>query len=306
MKSIKFGILEYILLVIMAIIGIAMICCSIGLTKYPYAQSEIHKNYDTIFVENSKRILAELQNIKATQGFDSIVSTVAANQLVIIKRQDDLINDIRQETNNNLDKTNSLISFWVGIMALLGVFVPIILQFKIHHVAKSDIDKIKSEAETKVNEAEVKINDQIAKFDEWANKTKRNIDILHYTNELSSIYLSAQYRLSTEFSSRKEVFRLLWQQSNDNFAIIIDNLFKSPDTDQNRGQLMECLIHVSATLRLISSEISRNRNRSVMNANDMVRKIINIVHTRDYVNWETLHETFESLLRQLRSLTFKD
>lgn len=304
--KIKFGILEWFLLIIMATIGGAMIWCSMELKSCPYQQSEIHKHYDTIFVENSKMILSELQGIKSTQRIDSILATVAANQLVVMKRQDDLINDLRQETNNNLDKTNSLISFWVGIMALLGVFVPIILQFKIHHIAKSDIDRIKSDAETEITAKLNQIDNKIAEFDKWANKTKRDIDILLYTNELNSIYLGAQYRLIPEINNRREVFGHIWQQSNEKFAYIIDYTFKDSDTSQNRAQLMECLINVSATLRLISSETSRNRHRSVMEANNKVKEAMKVIYSRNYMNWQALHVTFEQLLSQLRSIDFED
>ena len=304
--KIRFGILEWIPLLIMAAIGGAMIWCTMELKSCPYQPSEIHKHYDTIFVENSKRIISELEGIKSTQRIDSIVATVAANQLVIMKRQDDLINDQRQETNNNLDKTNLLISFWVGIMALLGVFIPIILQFKIHHIAKSEVEKIKAELETIKSDSKTAVNQEIKKVSSQMDEWKKEVKILHYINELSSIYLGAQYRLIPEINNRREVFGQIWQQSNKKFAYIIDNTFKDTDTDQNRAQLMECLINVSATLRLIISETSRNRHRSVMEANNKVKEVMKMVNSRDYLNWQALHTTFEELLSKLRSIDFED
>ena len=56
-------------------------------------------------------------------------------------------------------------------MALLGVFIPIILQFKIHHIAKSEVEKIKAELETIKSDSKTAVNQEIKKVE----YTKENI-----------------------------------------------------------------------------------------------------------------------------------
>lgn len=52
------------------------------------------------------------------------------------------LDDIRQETNNVINKLNGWFSFWMGILALVGVLIPAILQLKIQYDNK---EKLKSE-----------------------------------------------------------------------------------------------------------------------------------------------------------------
>lgn len=44
-------------------------------------------------------------------------------------RQDDSINDIRQETNNIINKVNGWIGFWIAILAIFGGGLPLIIQY---------------------------------------------------------------------------------------------------------------------------------------------------------------------------------
>lgn len=63
---------------------------------------------------------------------DSMAVIINTLQKDIITRQEHLINDIRQETNNNLDKMSAWLSFWIAVLALLGVFVPFAFQFFVY------------------------------------------------------------------------------------------------------------------------------------------------------------------------------
>ena len=55
----------------------------------------------------------------------SDILKVRESQKLLIMRQDQLIDDVRQETNNIINKMNGWLGFWMGVMAILGVFVPI-------------------------------------------------------------------------------------------------------------------------------------------------------------------------------------
>lgn len=62
----------------------------------------------------------------------SEIAKIKETQKLLLMRQDQLTDDIRQETNNIVNKMNGWLGFWMAVMAILGVFVPIALQIKLY------------------------------------------------------------------------------------------------------------------------------------------------------------------------------
>lgn len=50
-----------------------------------------------------------------------------------------LINDIRQETNNAIEKQNLQLTFWLAIIALLGTLIPIIIQYRLYIINREKL-----------------------------------------------------------------------------------------------------------------------------------------------------------------------
>lgn len=73
----------------------------------------------------------------------------AQKQLLI--RQNQLVDDIRQETNNIINKMNGWLGFWMGVMAILGVFVPIALQFKLYRESRDQDAKLRQECQKELD-----------------------------------------------------------------------------------------------------------------------------------------------------------
>lgn len=71
----------------------------------------------------------------------SEVLKIRKSQKLLLIRQEQLIDDVRQETNNIINKMNGWLGFWMGAMAILGVFVPIALQLKLYRENRDDVDK---------------------------------------------------------------------------------------------------------------------------------------------------------------------
>lgn len=77
----------------------------------------------------------------------SEVLKIRESQNLLLMRQDQLTDDIRQETNNIINKMNGWLGFWMGVMAILGVFVPIALQLKLYKENTVNNEKYQKELE---------------------------------------------------------------------------------------------------------------------------------------------------------------
>ncbi len=276
--------LVFITIVIMAIIVYLLVKFSEGYSNN--SQFIDHrKEYDSLFYENRKHVFHELNICDSCSEYDSIISAVVANQLTIIKRQDDLINDIRQETNNNLDKTSSLISFWIGIIALLGVFVPLILQFRLYYIDKSLIHDM----ENKMNDEQIRLENHLC------------------MSELNSFSVIAENILLQETSDLNNVLIQLWNQSNNNLEKMIEFCFKDKqnECDKYRIELINSLIHVLIALSRIR-RLKCNRFRDIESVSDGIRKIIIDIADRNYDDWNALHDKMKMIIKKLRVIRFSE
>lgn len=283
----------------MIVIGVAMMWSSYNATQYHSVRSEESKEYDACFIETSKGILEELAKIKESNRPDSVLEAVVASQIMILKRQDDLVNDIRQETNNNLEKTHALLSFWVGVMALLGILVPLLLQFKLRHNAEMEIEKIKEECHKLIGRIEESKKDL-----DYLNDKLRSQDCL---NELSVVRIDSEYRLLPEMGYSQGVLRRIWAQAMDNFHTLVGLLFEhEKDCERTHIELIGYMVHISAALSIVARGTARGRYRSVRWCIGRIRGTIGIVARQEYKNWQELHNLLEVLVKDLRTVNFDD
>ena len=57
------------------------------------------------------------------------------------------LNDLRQETNNVIDKQNGWLAFWIAILALVGALLPLLIQMNMQQDLRHEYDKINKELE---------------------------------------------------------------------------------------------------------------------------------------------------------------
>ncbi len=55
------------------------------------------------------------------------------------------LNDLRQETNNVIDKQNGWLAFWIAILALVGALLPLLIQMNMQQDLRHEYDKINKE-----------------------------------------------------------------------------------------------------------------------------------------------------------------
>lgn len=131
-------------------------------------------------------------NITVNSKFSLIqekLDSINGIQLIIVERQADLINDIRQETNNNIDKLNLWLAFAIGILGLGGVVFPIFSQYRIHVDNEREIDRKFGELESKFSNYRTTLENKLIDSEKKVeSQSQRNIRYLritkrHYENK---------------------------------------------------------------------------------------------------------------------------
>lgn len=82
-------------------------------------------------------------NVRTNTRIDSLKIDLAKMQ----HQLDTCLSDIRQETNNIINKTNGWLGFWIAMAAFLGIGIPICSQLLISRELREDIEELKNKIE---------------------------------------------------------------------------------------------------------------------------------------------------------------
>ncbi len=165
----------------------------------------------------------------------SEITKIRTIQRQIYKREDQLTDDIRQETNNIINKMNGWLSFWMGIIAIIGVFVPIALQLKLYRENRDNDSRLRSECEkeiTKLKEESDYFKKQCETFQRTA-QAEIKAELLKMENEQAQQFAKLHSKYSQELDELQPI----------RFAAIIrsfHNILDSPEIRNvdTRNQLL--------------------------------------------------------------------
>lgn len=133
-------------------------CDSVRIIKYPY--------FDDIDEQLKQKTL--------NLGDSQMIEELWKNQKYLYSQRDNLLADVRQETNNSIEKITSELNFWVAILAFLGVLVPIAITHRGEREARNWLEKQASLLEKKESIYDEKIRTAIAgsslKIKEWSEQ----------------------------------------------------------------------------------------------------------------------------------------
>ena len=181
----------FVLLVSVAIIVVLVVSCKIfhDSVKYPYRpekvyaddtwmahreqlytalekiqqeidnQAKHHSHTDSKRVNNTNNpndtTLISLQG--SVRKINNSLQQIYIDQDRIISQQEVLLNDVRQETNNFINKANGLISIWIGIFALFGILLPIVWQFRL----RKEYKQAEEDLNNKIDRSHKEKNEEI-------------------------------------------------------------------------------------------------------------------------------------------------
>lgn len=247
--------------------------------RIPYKRSELnvttfHVSADSALKLTAKgkgyaKILTPAQSAK----LDSVLDSIIARQSEIIERQESVIDDIRQETNNNLVKLDSWLSFWVAIMVVLGTILPIALSLYSWHKD----EELRKQLQQEVND---KVYDVTRKY---------RMELRQHAVENAAYAIRAGIRsslLSTMGEGPRLMSKLLGDL-NTNFNELCDNLLRRDNTlneveagkieRQERLVLISVLTGISDSLDALSLESDIWNLREISSSRDDIRIILNLL-----------------------------
>lgn len=203
---IAFSVIVYVLLLAM--------CCIMFIKSCDYKPELPLTNNDTISVNVTKD---SSLNVQSSKELDSLKCLLQKSKKEVYAEG---INDVRQETNNIINKINGWLSFWLAILALIGGVLPVVIGWKqeqdntkkfedlkndFANTKKVSIDEIngKIKESEKLEKKLSDLHENIKKeYDKQLNRNKIHETHINITNIISSFIAAKDNKLLADSYDR--------------------------------------------------------------------------------------------------------
>lgn len=164
--------------------------------------------------------------------------------------------DLRQETNNVIDKQNAWLSFWMAILALVGALFPLVFQIKVQNELTNRIDTDLQKIEPKLKEAEGKVDTKLGIVDTKLSEAERKVDTK--LNEAEEIINNEIKKIKT-IQAEQEKSKLYAEITKLSFTLITCKENKWTKNDYDRTLFWNDLLdHLCKNTNCFITEILKN------------------------------------------------
>lgn len=243
---IAFSVIVYVLLLTM--------CCIMFKESYDYKPRLPLINNYTISLNVDKD---SMLNMQSSEKLDSLKCLLQKSKK---EEYAEGINDVRQETNNIINKINGWLSFWLAILALIGGVLPVIIGWKQEQDntkkfedLKNDFANtkkiIKDDIKEKLDEISnfkdelCKLRDKIEdEYDKQLNRNKIHETHINITNIISSFIAAKDNKLLADSYERDYLRVSLLNELSNEFNKITECMFKDEYLSESKIILKTILI----------------------------------------------------------------
>lgn len=206
------------------------------------------------------------------------------------------INDVRQETNNIINKINGWLSFWLAIVALIGGVIPILISWKQEKTYDTRFERLKQQQNNDNSILRQKVYLEIselktekAKNEEILEKYYKDfIDLqnhlqiyksqMNITNIVSSFIAAQDNKLLQESLGRDLLRTSLLNELSLEFENIINQTFPNHYTHVNKMVLTTVLLQFHGLfVRFRPVLVRRNKTKQLENILLTLKNTIDVV-----------------------------
>lgn len=229
----------------------------------------------------------ESLNSKEKINLDSLVKIVNDNQEWIIRRQETLVNDIRQETNNTIDKLTLWAGIGIGLVGLLGCLIPM--------------------WQTKISRDELE-RALRRDFDSLMQKVKRQNTVHQLQSTAQCLTLGLMSSQVDDNMHLRLMNGNLWQSLCKNFSLLVSIItldIESPDNrdeslNEDRIALLHALVQIDDVLRRVATRnADLNVGQRAVLMRDTLRKMINRLCASSFSFDDNFLSSLTTLVREL-------
>lgn len=237
------------------------------------------------------------------------IDSLRRDVVMLQDQHEHALDDLRQETNNIINKLNGWLGFWIAVCAIICGILPIVCQYFIVHQFekeyKEDFRKQKDALERMISGYSEEINRLKEDFDHEKNRVIRNLEEKVNGPEVQS--LLAQYRIGNDSNLVNEgtsIFNAFqWNTAVNGLQTAFQRILTESCTTLSiteRYELQKCLIQASGFIQEVNRHIRRGRDRGIIETD--IHTLFEQLENGDYGDIGALRDQFNGLFIEMRTL----
>lgn len=281
----------YVLLLLMCIINIQRPC---NTTNGKKQETQPENTLQDSSINIHINISAGKVNPKVTNKLDSVISVINEWNKYREKSLDQRMSDLRQETNNVIEKHNAWLSFWIGILAIVGALIPALLQWRNERRIDTELDRIKKQQD---EIEELRLPTVISQLSSTLISIVDNVRFINSTDR--SKYVN---EVHDDLCNRTEIFLNSVKTNNDLY---------NPDGNNSitclRNIILQLYAAYNACHQLLQGRSGTRQLSKLVNSIRVVLDIIEIIINSNGQNVgnqrQELHNALDGLLVQMKKFS---
>jgi hypothetical protein len=215
------------------------------------------------------------------------------------------IDELREETNNQINLVSGWITIWLGFIALLGIFLPMVYQFKLRRIdeqkIKDEIIRIRSYWREQLNEIKKERDDLKNEVEIY----KEKLHLQKLQNLVANLSSIVDSRIIIEDVGDKTLMSDIYSKSINSFEKIVEKVFSGTFTDEGRFVIMRSLI---AMYDLVNKryllDCPNGYSREAKNIRDTIAKLLKDI-SKNSIEANELKQSVQALVSRLYRLNDK-
>ena len=300
----------------------------------------ISTNWSSSYFHPSVSVNIDTVHVTYPLELDSLSQCLSKIDRLYKEYYNDALNDLRQESNNIINKWSGWLGFWISVLALLMGILPIAIQFKLSNRSEKRIEQElqrlenqilskekeletlyknkEDELEKQYQDKEHKLKEQYQKFEQKLNEKSQIVDEnLHnqemgrlkskVVNAINAIDLSKNNKLLQDSQKRMLLLRKLLLDLRKQFSefIKINEKIDVCKNEDKYNDLLVVLIEIHGVVTklipfLHDKSISRRINGFQKDLQDLILKIAHNYSTVNYSEIDRIRKNFDQLVDELR------
>ena len=250
---------------------------------------------------------------------DSLLKSLEAIDRKYKEYYSDALSDLRQESNNIINKWNAWFGFWTSLLALLMGIVPLVIQFRIADGNKKRFEKEREHLRVEFEKERLKIQTEKSEIESFRQDTKKDVDEqlnrmksgmirTEIVNEINAIDIGKNNKLLKDSKDRILLLGFILKDLRIKLNDFISaNKALDKGIENKYPDLLVVLIDMqNVVIKLLPYFQSKNNSRKYQELQDKLQKLIlMIAHDRSnpeliYNEAEKLHAVFFQLVDEFK------
>lgn len=202
------------------------------------------------------------------ERLDSLSKMIDSFHKPHTENYENLLNDLRQESNNIINKWNGWFSFWIALLALLAGIIPLLAQMKVSAENRKSIEESIKELEEKKKALEEKnrrivetlsyeLRDAKETFLKDIKELKEHTVRVELANMVASLRICEENKLLLNDSHRNDLLKLLLKDVNEAFERFEKVVSNKSDSELYTHELLMALIHLNDAVCKLKMKFSK-------------------------------------------------